>query len=109
MEYTFLLLMYFSYISNDILVTAEISAMHSNTFLFLGDPDENVYVIQNGKVNVFITGSDGTAISLKCVKTGESITSLLSFTDVLTVSESDKNELFLKMCKNTFSSMNRIF
>jgi lysophospholipid hydrolase len=48
-----------------------------------------VYVIQNGKVNVFITGSDGTAISLKCVKTGESVTSLLSFTDVLTVSESD--------------------
>ena len=51
-----------------------------------GDPDENVYVIQSGRVNVFITGTDGTAISLKCVKTGESVTSLLSFTDVLTVS-----------------------
>jgi hypothetical protein len=82
--------------------------MHLNT-LFLGDPDENVYVIQNGKVNVFITGSDGTTISLKCIKTGESVTSLLSFTDVLTVSKSDKNKLFLKMCKNTHSRMNKIF
>lgn len=57
-------------------------------FFFLGDPDENVYVIQSGKVNVFITGADGSTISLKCVKTGESVTSLLSFTDVLTVSKS---------------------
>jgi hypothetical protein len=65
-----------------------------------------VYVIQNGKVNVFITGPDGTAISLKCVKTGESVTSLLSFIDVLTVSKGDKSKLFHKMwCKDTLSSM----
>jgi lysophospholipid hydrolase len=63
-------------------------------FFFLGDPDENVYVIQSGKVNVFITGADGTTISLKCVKTGESVTSLLSFTDVLTVSESTSSNRF---------------
>ncbi|XP_021934168.1 neuropathy target esterase sws isoform X5 [Zootermopsis nevadensis] len=63
----------------------EIINLPAGSYLFkIGDPDENVYVIQNGKVNVFITGSDGTAISLKCVKTGESVTSLLSFTDVLT-------------------------
>nr|CAD7460760.1 unnamed protein product [Timema tahoe] len=48
------------------------------------DDDKNVYVVQNGKVNVYITGCDGANISLKVVKTGESITSLLSFTDVLT-------------------------
>lgn len=63
---------------------------HHERFFFLGDPDENVYVIQSGKVNVFITGADGSTISLKCVKTGESVTSLLSFTDVLTVSKSTR-------------------
>lgn len=52
---------------------------------FLGDPDENVYIVQSGKLNVFITGSEGTN-TLKIVKPGESVTSLLSFTDVLTVS-----------------------
>lgn len=54
--------------------------------LFVGDADENVYVVQSGKLNVFITNSDGSTLSLKIVKTGESVTSLLSFTDVLTVS-----------------------
>lgn len=63
----------------------EIINLPAGSYLFkIGDPDENVYVIQSGKVNVFITGADGSTISLKCVKTGESVTSLLSFTDVLT-------------------------
>lgn len=53
--------------------------------VFTGDADENVYVVQSGKLNVFITNSDGSILSLKIVKTGESVTSLLSFTDVLTV------------------------
>lgn len=57
-----------------------------NKYDIVGDPDENVYVVQSGKLNVFITGSDGSILSLKIVKTGESVTSLLSFTDVLTVS-----------------------
>lgn len=53
-----------------------------------------MYVVQSGKINVFITGSDGSVLSLKIVKTGESVTSLLSFTDVLTVIFCvwDKNE-----------------
>ena len=50
----------------------------------IGDPDENVFIVQQGLVNVYITGSDGSQIPLKLVKTGESVTSLLSFTDVLT-------------------------
>lgn len=45
-------------------------------------------------MNVFITGADGTTISLKCVKTGESVTSLLSFTDVLTVSKNTRGNNF---------------
>nr|CAD7438438.1 unnamed protein product [Timema bartmani] len=63
----------------------EILNIPAGSYLFrVGDDDKNVYVVQNGKVNVYITGCDGANISLKVVKTGESITSLLSFTDVLT-------------------------
>ncbi|KAF4520153.1 hypothetical protein B566_EDAN008971 [Ephemera danica] len=49
-----------------------------------GDPDENVYVVQSGLINVYITGNDGATLTLKYVKKGESVTSLLSFVDVLT-------------------------
>ncbi|XP_033229070.1 neuropathy target esterase sws [Belonocnema kinseyi] len=63
----------------------EIMNLPAGSSLFrIGDPDENVFIVQQGLVNVYITGSDGTQISLKLVKTGESVTSLLSFTDVLT-------------------------
>ncbi|XP_008556860.1 neuropathy target esterase sws isoform X2 [Microplitis demolitor] len=63
----------------------EIMNLPAGTMLFkIGDPDENVFIVQQGLVNVYITGSDGAQIPLKLVKTGESVTSLLSFTDVLT-------------------------
>lgn len=63
----------------------EIMNLPAGSILFkIGDPDENVFIVQQGLVNVYITGSDGSQISLKLVKTGESVTSLLSFTDVLT-------------------------
>ncbi|XP_018378031.1 PREDICTED: neuropathy target esterase sws isoform X3 [Trachymyrmex cornetzi] len=55
-----------------------------NTLFKIGDPDENLFIVQQGLVNVYITGPDGSQIPLKVVKTGESVTSLLSFTDVLT-------------------------
>lgn len=61
----------------------EIMTVHAGTYLFkIGDPDENIYILQNGKVQVFIT-MDGTTLPLKTVKTGESVASLLSFVDVL--------------------------
>lgn len=63
----------------------EILNLPAGGFLFkVGDTDENVYVVQNGRVNVYITNQDGSSLSLKVVRTGESVTSLLSFTDVLT-------------------------
>ncbi|XP_050577630.1 neuropathy target esterase sws isoform X4 [Bombus affinis] len=63
----------------------EIMNLPAGSTLFkIGDPDENLFIVQQGLVNVYITGSDGSQISLKLVKTGESVTSLLSFTDVLT-------------------------
>lgn len=58
--------------------------LYSVNLNILGDPDENVYIVQSGKLCVFITGTDGNN-TLKIVKPGESVTSLLSFTDVLTV------------------------
>lgn len=63
----------------------EIMNLPAGSTLFkIGDPDENLFIVQQGLVNVYITGPDGSQISLKLVKTGESVTSLLSFTDVLT-------------------------
>lgn len=55
-------------------------------FLFAGDIDDSVFIVQSGKLNVLINNSDGTSLSLKHVKSGESVTSLLSFIDVLAVS-----------------------
>ncbi|XP_050303906.1 neuropathy target esterase sws isoform X3 [Anthonomus grandis grandis] len=61
----------------------EIITVSAGMYLFkIGDPDENFYILQSGKLNVFISSQEGTT-SLKIVKPGESVTSLLSFTDVL--------------------------
>lgn len=65
----------------------EVLNVHAGAYLFkVGDPDENVFIVQSGLVSVNITSSDGSIITLKSVKTGDSVTSLLSFVDVLTVS-----------------------
>ncbi|XP_065333820.1 neuropathy target esterase sws isoform X4 [Cloeon dipterum] len=62
----------------------EVVRLHAGSYLFkIGDPDENVYVVQDGLLNVYITGTDSTTLTLKYVKKGESVTSLLSFVDVL--------------------------
>lgn len=53
-------------------------------------------MVQSGKINVFISNADGSVLSLKIVKPGESVTSLLSFTDVLTVSSALKNTANMK-------------
>ncbi|XP_026806457.1 neuropathy target esterase sws isoform X4 [Rhopalosiphum maidis] len=63
----------------------EILNVHAGSHLFkVGDPDENVFIVQSGLVSVNITSIDGSIIPLKLVKTGDCVTSLLSFTDVLT-------------------------
>ncbi|XP_050441996.1 neuropathy target esterase sws-like isoform X2 [Adelges cooleyi] len=63
----------------------EILNIHAGAHLFnVGDLDENVFVVQSGLISVNIKSSDGSTIPLKLVKTGDSIASLLSFTDVLT-------------------------
>lgn len=52
----------------------------------IGDNDDSVFIVQSGLVNVNITNADGSTMALKSVRTGESVTSLLSFIDVLVVS-----------------------
>jgi lysophospholipid hydrolase len=52
--------------------------------IFKGDPDTNIYIVQNGQLRVYITDADGSTVTLKGVKKGESICSLLSFTEFLT-------------------------
>ncbi|XP_013380696.1 patatin-like phospholipase domain-containing protein 7, partial [Lingula anatina] len=57
----------------------------SGNLLFkIGESDDSIYVVQNGKIRVFITEQDGTEHTIKDVETGESIHSLLSILDVLT-------------------------
>lgn len=50
----------------------------------LGDNDENIYIVQKGKVSVYVSEPDGSTFTLKEVMPGESIISLLSFCDILT-------------------------
>ncbi|XP_037079281.1 neuropathy target esterase sws-like [Pollicipes pollicipes] len=59
--------------------------LRAGQFLFkIGDNDENVFVVQSGLLDVFITEPDGSSSTLKYVGAGDSVTSLLSFCDVLT-------------------------
>lgn len=54
----------------------------------IGDPDDSVFIVQSGLVNVFLNNTDGSSISLKVAKKGETVTSLLSFIDILVGNES---------------------
>jgi lysophospholipid hydrolase len=49
----------------------------------IGDSDDSVFIVQSGQITVFLNNPDGSSIPLKTVKKGESVTSLLSFIDVL--------------------------
>lgn len=64
----------------------EILNLYAGSYLFkVDDFDENVFIIQSGLVSINTTSVDSSIIHLKLVKTGDSVTSLLSFTDVLSV------------------------
>ncbi|XP_062514958.1 patatin-like phospholipase domain-containing protein 6 isoform X2 [Corticium candelabrum] len=49
-----------------------------------GQIDESIYVVQSGRLSVFLQDKDGSEHCLKDICTGESIHSLLSILDVLT-------------------------
>ncbi|XP_013107730.2 neuropathy target esterase sws isoform X3 [Stomoxys calcitrans] len=62
----------------------EVLTLDPGDFLFkITDADDSVFIVQSGQINVFISNADGSTLSLKTVRKGESVTSLLSFVDVL--------------------------
>ena len=57
----------------------------SGQYLFrVGEPDEFIYVVQSGKLHVHILDSDNRITTIKTVLPGDTVSSLLSFIDVLT-------------------------
>ncbi|CAG0883445.1 unnamed protein product [Cyprideis torosa] len=61
-----------------------LNLMAGNVLFTIGDPDDSVYVVQSGLIEVFVATDSGLALSLKLVQPGEPLFSLLSFADVLT-------------------------
>ena len=66
----------------------EYLTVSTNQHLFkVGDPDENIFIVQSGLVNVYASdpaeGGASSATTLKHVHPGDSIMSLLSFLDHL--------------------------
>lgn len=49
----------------------------------IGDPDDSIYIVQTGKLQVMLTESDGSELMLKEAIPGDTIVSLLSVMDVL--------------------------
>lgn len=50
----------------------------------LGQPDSSIYVVQDGKLELCLTGADGKESVVKEVYAGDSVHSLLSILDVIT-------------------------
>lgn len=63
--------------------TEVLSVKAGEHLIKIGDNDDSVFIVQSGQINVFLNNPDGSSISLKVVKKGESVTSLLSFIDVI--------------------------
>merc|ERR1719210_3180076 len=64
----------------------EYMTVSTNQHLFkVGDPDENIFIVQSGNVNVYASDVDGGCVNttLKHVYPGDGIMSLLSFLDHL--------------------------
>lgn len=63
----------------------QVVTIQEDEYLFkIGDPDDSIYVLQSGRVNVFLTEPDGIELTLKESVSGDSIVSLLSVMDALT-------------------------
>ena len=60
--------------------------VYAGNYLFkIGDPDDSIYVVESGHINVFITDEKGNKHLIKECIEGNHVFSLLSFMDFLTV------------------------
>jgi lysophospholipid hydrolase len=65
----------------------ETRTIYAGNYLFkIGDPDDSIYVVESGRINVFITDEKGNRHLIKECIEGSHVFSLLSVMDVLTVS-----------------------
>nr|XP_039251816.1 patatin-like phospholipase domain-containing protein 6 [Styela clava] len=79
----------------------EILKIEKDKYLFrVGDPDEFIYVIQEGQVNLYIV-EDSLEIKLSEFTTGESLHSLLSILDVLTGHSAPYKTVFARAVENS--------
>jgi len=68
----------------EIVKQIEYMSVPANQYLFqVGDPDENIFIVQTGQLNVYAADTEGNMSNLKHVKPGDAIMSLLSFLDHL--------------------------
>ncbi|XP_078685260.1 patatin-like phospholipase domain-containing protein 7 isoform X2 [Branchiostoma floridae x Branchiostoma belcheri] len=63
----------------------ETISINEGDMLFkVGQPDDSIFVVVQGKLTVYITEKDGTEMQMKEVLAGDSVHSLLSILDVIT-------------------------
>uniref|UniRef100_A0A8D9FGX7 Neuropathy target esterase sws n=2 Tax=Cacopsylla melanoneura TaxID=428564 RepID=A0A8D9FGX7_9HEMI len=71
-------------------------------YLFkIGELDENFFIVQSGAVNIFLATSTGANLSLRVVEPGDSVTSLLSFLEVLTDEPKEYKTIFAKATRDS--------
>uniref|UniRef100_A0A182QB96 Neuropathy target esterase sws n=1 Tax=Anopheles farauti TaxID=69004 RepID=A0A182QB96_9DIPT len=81
--------------------TEIINLIAGESLIKVGDPDDSVFIVQTGQVNVFLNNPDGSSITLKVVRQGESVTSLLSFIDVLVGNASQYKTVTARAMENS--------
>lgn len=69
----------------DLCKSIEVLHVPAGQYLFrVGDPDIFIHVVQSGRMNVHLVDHDNRTTTIKIVSPGETVSSLLSFIDVLT-------------------------
>uniref|UniRef100_A0A182SBP9 lysophospholipase n=1 Tax=Anopheles maculatus TaxID=74869 RepID=A0A182SBP9_9DIPT len=88
--------------------TEIINLIAGESLIKVGDPDDSVFIVQTGQVNVFLNNPDGSSITLKVVRQGESVTSLLSFIDVLVQVFSECPDLLVRVIQVIMVRLQRV-